>query len=68
MEWNIARRNLSGIATEFNFKNYPIHNILSFLYVTDYLQKRGQKIQLTKQQKEFLSDHRTTPTKIQILL
>ena len=31
MEWNLAHRNLSGIATESNFKNYPIRNIVSFL-------------------------------------
>ena len=47
MEWNIAHRKLSGIGTEFNFKNYPVCNILSFLYVTEYSQKHAQKIQLT---------------------
>ena len=46
MEWNIAHRKLSGIKTEFNFKNYPVRNILSFLYVKEYLQKHAQKIQL----------------------
>ena len=63
MERNIAHQNLSGIATEFNFTNYPIRNILSILHVTEYFQKHVQKIQLTKQQKEFLSDHKTTPIK-----
>ena len=47
MEWNIAHRKLSEIGTEFNFKNYPVRNILSFLYVTEYLQKHAQKSQLT---------------------
>ena len=62
MEWNIAHRNLIH-ATEFNFNNYPIRNILGFLYVTECSHKCVQKIQLTKQQKEFLSDHRQPPQK-----
>ena len=33
--------------TEFNLKNYPVRNILSFLYVTEYSQKHVKKIQLT---------------------
>ena len=47
MPSGIADWKLSQIGTEFNFKNYPVPNILSFLYVTEYLQKHVQKIQLT---------------------
>ena len=49
MEWNIAHQKLGGIGTEFNFKNYPVRNILIFLYVTECSQKHVQKIQLTIQ-------------------